>query len=48
MEKDFNFIQGQVRVFNTLKEQYKEKDKQKYKVINKDMLVKFLKTSQDL
>ena len=29
MEKDFNFIKGLVRVFNTLKDKYKEKIKDK-------------------
>ena len=29
MEKDFNFIKGLVRVFNTLKYKYKEKIKDK-------------------
>ena len=36
MEKDFNFIKGLVRVFNTLKYKYKEKIKDKIKDKNQD------------
>ena len=36
MEKDFNFIKGLVRIFNTLKYKYKEKIKDKIKDKNQD------------
>ena len=48
MENDFNFIKGQLRVFNTLiyKDKYKEQDT--YTDMNKEWLIKILKVSQDI
>ena len=46
MEKDFNFIKGQGRVFNTLKD--KDKDKVMDKAINKEKQIKFPKVSYSI